>query len=173
MIISHFIIAGFFILSTFFMPQQLTMPVKGAGRHDYNQQSYWAYPWGKSVVHKGVDIFAQKGTPVVSATDGILLSGGYSTVAGNYLLVLGPKWRVHYYAHLDSITKLRSRVIRKGQAIGTVGDSGNAKGKPCHLHYAIYTPIPYFWLADTGIQGWKKAFYLNPILYLNESSNND
>jgi murein DD-endopeptidase MepM/ murein hydrolase activator NlpD len=76
---------------------------------------------------------------------------------------------VHYYAHLDHSTKLNSCFIRKGQSIGTVGDSGNAKGKPCHLHYVIYTPIPYFWLADTGIQGWKKAFYLNPTPWLNAS----
>lgn len=158
-------------LAGFLMPQQLQMPVEQATIHDYNQASYWAYPWGKSVVHKGVDIFAKRGTPVISATHGLVISAGYNKVAGYYILILGPKWRMHYYAHLDSIKKNKSRLIHKGQPIGTVGDSGNARGKPCHLHYVIYTPIPYFWLADDGIMGWKKQFYLNPIPELNKSLN--
>jgi len=120
-------------------------------------------------VHKGVDIFATKGTPVVSATHGILLSSGYSIIAGNYILILGPKWRLHYYAHLDSINSDNPCLIKKGHPIGLLGDSGNAKGKPCHLHYVIYTSPPNFWLADKDIQGWKKMFYLNPIPYLEKS----
>ncbi len=165
----HIIWLHLVVLAGFLFPQQLQMPVKGAAIHDYNQASYWAYPWGKSVVHKGVDIFAKKGTPVVSATRGWVVTAGYSKVAGNYVLILGPKWRFHYYAHLDAIEKFESRFLKRGQPIGNVGDSGNAKGKPCHLHYAIYTPVPNFWLADHAIQGWKKAFYLNPIPWLNQN----
>ena len=167
MIIIQFIWIGAIVLAGYLMPQNLEIPVVDAQIHDYNQSSYWAYPWGKSVGHKGVDIFATKGMPVVSATHGILLSAGYSKVAGHYILILGPKWRMHYYAHLDNIEKVKNRLIHKGQPFGTVGDSGNAKGKPCHLHYAILTTIPYFWLADDSIMGWKKAWYLNPIPFLN------
>jgi len=159
------------LLAGFLIPQQLQMPVDQAAIHDYNQSSYWAYPWGKSVVHKGVDIFAKKGTPVIAATHGLVIAAGYNKVAGYYILIMGPKWRMHYYAHLDKIKKIKSRLIHKGQSIGTVEDSGNASGKPCHLHYVIYTPIPYFWLADDSIMGWKKQFYLNPIPELNKSFN--
>ena len=171
MIIINFIWVCLIVLAGFIMPQKLDIPVSGASSNDYNPNSYWAHPWGKSVVHKGVDIFALKGTPVVSATHGFIISSGYSKVAGNFILILGPKWRVHYYAHLDSIENINSRFIHKGRLLGTVGDSGNAKGKPCHLHYVIVTLLPYFWLADEDIQGRKKMFYLNPIPYLEASMN--
>ena len=40
------------------------IPVKGATINDWNSESFWHYPWGKSVVHHGIDIFAKKGTSV-------------------------------------------------------------------------------------------------------------
>lgn len=154
------------ILFGFLWPQNLQMPVKGATRADYNANSFWFYPWGKSVTHKGVDIFAEQGRPVVSSTSGIVLYTGNLKIGGNVVLILGPKWRLHYYAHLRDI-KTRSLAIKKrGSTIGTVGDTGNAKGKPPHLHYTIITPIPYPWLIDKDRQGWKKMFFLNPIDYL-------
>jgi hypothetical protein len=39
------------------LPQKFTMPVEGATKSSYNEKSFWYYPWGKSVTHKGVDIF--------------------------------------------------------------------------------------------------------------------
>ena len=48
----------------FLIPQNLKMPVKGATKSDYNSKSFWFYPWGKSVTHKGIDIFAKKGTEI-------------------------------------------------------------------------------------------------------------
>ena len=48
-------------------PERLQIPVAGAGTQDWNPHSYWAYPWGKSVVHKGIDIFAKRGTPTLAA----------------------------------------------------------------------------------------------------------
>jgi len=50
--------------------------------------------------------------------------------------------------------------------IGTVGATGNAKGKSPHLHYSMTTIVPYPWRIDFAKQGWKKMFYLNPIDYL-------
>jgi hypothetical protein len=46
--------------------------------------------------------------------------------------------------------------------LGAVGDTGNARGKPPHLHYAVVTMIPYPWRADDSTQGYRKAFYLDP-----------
>lgn len=152
----------------FLIPQSYRMPVKGATIKSYAQNSYWAYPWGKSVTHKGVDIFAKKRTPIYSATYGIVLFKGQIKMGGNVVLVLGPKWRLHYYAHLDSITTGMFSLVSKSAQIGTVGATGNAAGKPPHLHYAIKTIVPYPWRIDGSIQGWKKMFYLNPISYLNE-----
>jgi murein DD-endopeptidase MepM/ murein hydrolase activator NlpD len=50
--------------------------------------------------------------------------------------------------------------------VGTVGDSGNARGKPPHLHYAIVTLLPYPWRITGQTQGWKKAFFLDPGAWL-------
>jgi len=145
------------------------MPVEGATRKSYSQNSFWAYPWGKSVTHKGVDIFAKKGTDVHPATAGIVLYRGKNSRGGNVVFILGPKWRIHYYAHMQDINTHMFSIVGKKSIIGTVGITGNAKGKPPHLHYTIKTVIPYFWRADKNIQGWKKTLFLNPIPYLNES----
>jgi len=148
------------------IPQDLKMPVAGATHTDYNQNSYWAYPWGTSVTHKGVDVFASKGTRLNSATKGIVLKSGTQSKGGKYVLVLGPKWRIHYYAHLHSINCKAGQFVDTSKQIGTVGNSGNAVNKPDHLHYVIASLIPYTWKIDNSIQGWKKMFYLNPIEYL-------
>lgn len=148
------------------IPQSFTNPVEGASRSSYNAKSFWYYPWGKSVTHKGVDIFANKGTNVFSSTSGLILYSGQLEMGGNVVLILGPKWRLHYYAHLESIQTSSLKWVGKSDIIGTVGTSGNAAGKPPHLHYSILTPIPYVWLMDGDIQGWQKGFYLNPIPFL-------
>lgn len=157
------------LLIGFLIPHSYRMPVEGATIKSYSQDSYWAYPWGKSVTHKGVDIFAEKGTAIHSATYGIVLYKGQIEMGGNVVLVLGPKWRLHYYAHLESITTGMLSFLTKRSQIGTVGSTGNAVGKPPHLHYSIKTIIPYPWLVDKSIQGWKKMFYLNPIPFINQS----
>jgi murein DD-endopeptidase MepM/ murein hydrolase activator NlpD len=157
------------ILAGYLIPQQLQMPVQGASIQSYAQNSYWAYPWGKSVTHKGVDIFAKRGTEINSATNGIVIFKGQIKLGGNVVMVLGPKWRLHYYAHLDSIQTGMFSIVSHSTPIGTVGTTGNAQGKPPHLHYTVKTIFPYPWRIDNSIQGWRKMFYLNPIVYLNES----
>ena len=44
--------------------------------NDWNQNTFWDEPWGKSGVHKGIDIFAKEGTPVLSSTDGVVIYKG-------------------------------------------------------------------------------------------------
>lgn len=156
------------LLIGFLIPQNLKMPVKGASKSDYHPESFWFYPWGKSVTHKGVDIFAKKGTEINSSTHGLVLYAGEISMGGKVVLILGPKWRLHYYAHLDEIKSSSLSFVTKNTTIGTVGSSGNAVGKSPHLHYSILTMIPYIWKIDSDKQGWKKMFYLNPIDYLKE-----
>ncbi len=153
----------------FLIPQNLKMPVQGASSADYNDQSFWFYPWGQSVTHKGVDIFAKKGTVIHSSTTGIVVYSGDISIGGNSVIVLGPKWRIHYYAHLDELNTSSLSFVTKNSKIGTVGTSGNAAGKSPHLHYSIATIIPYVWRIDKSKQGWKKMFYLNPIEYLEKN----
>lgn len=161
-----FKVIGVLLILGFAIPQDLKMPVEGATASDYNSKSFWHYPWGTSVTHKGVDIFAKSGTSIFSSTRGVVLSTGTAGKGGNYVLILGPKWRLHYYAHLNAVNAKILQYVNASSEIGTVGASGNAKGKSPHLHYAIVTLIPYLWRMDADRQGWKKSFYLNPISYL-------
>lgn len=164
------ILLGFLaiLIMGFLIPQNLEMPVQGASKSDYNSKSFWFYPWGRSVTHKGVDIFAKTGTTINSSTSGIVLYSGEIGMGGKFVAILGPKWRLHYYAHLDKIKTTPFSFVSKKSTIGTVGTSGNAAGKSPHLHYAIATFVPYVWRIDFDKQGWKKMFYLNPIKYIEE-----
>lgn len=154
------------LLIGFLIPQNLVMPVKGATKSDYHPESFWYYPWGKSVTHKGVDVFAKKGTAIHSSTSGLVLYSGKIRMGGNIVVVIGPKWRFHYYAHLNQLKASPFSLVTKKSIIGTVGTSGNAAGKSPHLHYSIVTLFPYVWRIDSERQGWKKMFFLNPIAYL-------
>ncbi len=143
------------------------IPVKGATTKDWNKNSYWYYPWGKSVTHKGIDIFAKKGTDVLAAHKGLVISTCKNKYGGNYIVVLGAKWRLTYYAHLDKIETKNFSFVKQGKIIGKVGDTGNAKGKAPHLHFSVISIIPKLGNIDSSIQGWKKMFYLNPVEYFN------
>jgi peptidoglycan LD-endopeptidase LytH len=153
------------------IPQQFNMPVEGATRSSYNINSFWYYPWGKSGSHKGVDIFAKTGTNVKASVSGVIIFSGEIERGGKVVLLLGPKWRLHYYAHLNDVHVHTLDFIKGNKQIGTVGNTGNAINKPPHLHYAIVSIVPYFWRADAGREGWKKMFYLSPISFLQELPN--
>ncbi|WNJ18454.1 M23 family metallopeptidase [Pontibacter sp. G13] len=155
------------LLFGFLFSAEIINPVKGASQADYHPESFWYYPWGKSVVHKGVDIFGKKGKPVLAATGGWIVFARELGMGGNVLIVLGPHWQLHYYAHLDEFKVARFDWVSQGEEIGTVGNSGNAFGKAPHLHYTIWSMIPYPWLMDEAPQGWKKCYILDPVKRLN------
>jgi murein DD-endopeptidase MepM/ murein hydrolase activator NlpD len=150
----------------FLIPEPKIIPVQGATETDWNKDTFWYEPWGSSGVHKGVDIFAPKGRSVIASTNLLVLYRGSFKKGGRVIVALGPKWRAHYFAHLDSIDNGAGIFISAGSKIGTVGDSGNAKGKPPHLHYSLASLIPRPWAIDGSTQGYQKALYINPIIYL-------
>jgi peptidoglycan LD-endopeptidase LytH len=158
----------FIIIIGFLIPQNFIIPVENATKDNWDSETFWYFPWGQSIVHKGVDIFAEEGRNVLAATGGIVVSVGKTGNGGNIIYVLGSKWRVHYYAHLQVVETSLLSFVSMGQVIGKVGKTGNAITTPSHLHYSIETYIPYPWRWDSDIMGWKKMFYLNPTDYLNE-----
>ncbi|MHA0038888.1 M23 family metallopeptidase [Deinococcus sp. PESE-13] len=90
--------------------------------------------------HEGIDIFAPRDTPIRATTEGIVLNVGPNTLGGRTVMILGPGGQRHYYAHLDRYPALTAgEWVNSGDVVGYVGDSGNAKGTPTHLHYGIYT----------------------------------
>jgi murein DD-endopeptidase MepM/ murein hydrolase activator NlpD len=89
--------------------------------------------------HEGVDIFAKAGTPVISASDGIVAGVGETALGGRVVWV----WDVsrgarYYYAHLQEQLVTAGTFVRAGQTLGTVGNTGNARTTAPHLHFGIY-----------------------------------
>ena len=150
------------------LPEDPVIPVVGASSADWNKDSFWYDPWGSSGVHKGIDIFAGKGEQLNSATYGLVLFSGDIKKGGLVTAILGPKWRVHYYAHLDSLDVSAFEWVSRNEKIGRVGDTGNAKGKQPHVHYSILSLFPRPWDFSTENQGWKKMFYVDPANWLSK-----
>lgn len=147
-------------------PGPLTQPVLGASARDWNPRTLWRAPWGASGVHKGIDIFARHGETVMAAQSGLVLWRGSLAQGGKAILVVTPRGWLHYYAHLSRIQTRPGAWVVPGEPIGEVGDTGNAKGKSPHLHYAVLTLAPRPWEATLETQGWKRMFYRNPGLLL-------
>lgn len=144
------------------IPERPIVPVADASARDWHPRSFWYEPWGRSGVHKGIDIFAPHGRAVVAPTDGLVIYRGYVARGGNVVLMLGPKWRLHYFAHLASIEVTRGEFLRQATRLGSVGDTGNAAGKPPHLHYAVLSLWPRPWAYSSAPQGWKQLFFIDP-----------
>lgn len=146
----------------FLIPESARIPVERATKSDWNPKSFWYEPWGKSGVHKGIDIFAPTGRAVVAPVHGLVVFRGHLGIGGNVVAVLGPKWRIHYFAHLQSSSVFLLQPVAPGTLLGKVGTSGNAAGKSPHLHYAILQLIPRIWAATKQTQGWKRMFFIDP-----------
>jgi murein DD-endopeptidase MepM/ murein hydrolase activator NlpD len=101
----------------------------------------WQAPRGVGRKHEGQDIFAPKGTPVLSATSGYIFNIGENNLGGQTVSVISKGGRIYYYAHLDSYArgiKIGDRVTTRS-VLGYVGTTGNAQGTPPHLHFGVYT----------------------------------
>lgn len=114
------------------------MPVQGASPRRLTDQ--WGAPRSGGRRHQGIDIFAPCGTPVLSATEGIVFTVGENALGGQIVRVLGPGGNWHYYAHLSRYGDVtRGDRVQPGTVLGYVGQTGNARGTPCHLHYGVYS----------------------------------
>lgn len=118
-------------------PQALAIPVDGVGPRALRDT--WHAPRSNGRRHEGIDIFAPRGTAVRAATEGVILRVGTNRLGGRVVWVLGPAGQRHYYAHLARFADVfRGQRVAAGTLLGYVGDTGNARGTPPHLHYAIY-----------------------------------
>ncbi|HEX8621585.1 MAG TPA: M23 family metallopeptidase [Allosphingosinicella sp.] len=145
-------------------PTGLAIPVAGV-KADQLQDTYTQSRSGGARVHNAIDIMAPNGTPVVAAAPGTVEKLFFSKGGGGitaYVRSGDGKW-MFYYAHLQAYAPglHEGQAIRQGDAIGTVGSTGNANPAGPHLHFAINrmaegekwydgTPInPYPLLAGT------------------------
>jgi murein DD-endopeptidase MepM/ murein hydrolase activator NlpD len=118
-------------------PSNIRVPVQGVSPSQLRDS--WGAPRSGGRHHQGIDIFAPRGREIVSSTRGIIVTVGTNTLGGRIVRVLGPGGYWHYYAHLERFADIRAGdIIGEGRVLGYVGDSGNARGTPPHLHYGIY-----------------------------------
>lgn len=117
----------------------LLMPVKGVPVRAVADT--WKAPRSARRLHEGQDIFARRGASVVSATQGIVVRIGENTLGGHTVSVLGSGGRYYYYAHLDRYEPALAvgDLVEPGSVLGYVGNTGNARTTPPHLHFGVYS----------------------------------
>ena len=130
----------------------LGFPVQGAGNEAI--RSRWgADRDGGRRRHEGIDIFAPRGTPAVAAVDGRVINVGETGLGGRVVWLHDPDRNQNlYYAHLDRQAATEGEEVRQGDTLGFVGNTGNARTTPPHLHFGIYrrgegaiNPFPFVW----------------------------
>jgi len=127
------------------------------GRDSRAIRSEWGDPRGGGRRHEGVDIFAPRGTPVLAATDGVIVSVRNTPIGGKVVWMRPDGEDLElYYAHLDRQDVLPGQRVSAGDRIGLVGNTGNARGTSPHLHFGVYRNggrvaiNPDTWLARTS-----------------------
>ena len=129
----------------------LDFPVLGGDRRDIG--SFFGDPRdGGRRKHHGVDIFAKRHTPIVSPVAGNVRFAGEKGLGGRVVWLRdSERGQTLYFAHLQDIYVRDNQRIEIGDTLGTVGNTGNARTTPPHLHFGIYKngPIdPYYFVAS-------------------------
>lgn len=114
-----------------------TFPVLGP--HDYGGAAARFGAPRSGHTHQGQDVLARCGTPLVAARGGKVLYSQWDDAGGNYVVIDGRGTANDFvYMHLAEPSLLKpGEVVRTGQPIGIVGDTGDASG--CHLHFEIWS----------------------------------
>lgn len=123
-------------LSTAF--SSLPMPVAGLTGRDIHDSFGFPRDGGRRR-HRGIDIFAPRGTAVVAVVDGYLSYIGDQNKGGRCVWLVNEEGYSFYYAHLDRWAPgiYEGMEVSKGDLIGFVGTTGNAVGTPPHLHFQV------------------------------------
>jgi murein DD-endopeptidase MepM/ murein hydrolase activator NlpD len=158
---------GRFTLSLRVIPT-LAFPVQNGHESDIGS-GFGAPREGGARRHHGIDIFARRGTPAIAASDAIVSHVGTSDLGGKVVWLRDRRGNALYYAHLDRYHVAEGARVRPGDTIGFVGNTGNARTTPPHLHFGIYQrgegPVDPWWFvhrprggpvrlaADTAVLG--------------------
>jgi murein DD-endopeptidase MepM/ murein hydrolase activator NlpD len=119
----------------------------------------WGYARAGGRSHQGIDLFAARGTPVVAVADGTLFNVGWNGLGGWRLWVRDASGNGFYYAHMDAYSPAarEGAAVTRGTVLGYVGDTGDARGTPTHLHFEVHPggggPVPPYPI----VTGWPRA----------------
>ncbi|HEX9951425.1 MAG TPA: M23 family metallopeptidase [Rubricoccaceae bacterium] len=114
----------------------LLMPV--VGFDPSRLQDSFTSPRSGGRTHNSIDMPAPRGTPLVAVTDGTVTRTTWNALGGRTLYLRSADGQTdYYYAHMDSYAPgiTEHVVVRRGDALGTVGSTGNARGP--HLHFQV------------------------------------
>lgn len=123
---------------------RLRFPIEGG-----ELTSPFGYRWGK--FHKGLDIAAAVGTPILACADGrVMFTGTRKRFRryGNTVLIHHGDGVYTYYAHVDKILVRKNQKVRSGQRIATIGNTGRSTGPHLHLEVRVenqmFNPLAHF-----------------------------
>ena len=111
---------------------------------------------GGKALHRGVDIGAAQGTPVMAVQDGRVVSAGYDGDYGLCVVIQDDKGYQSRYAHCDRLYVSAGQEVERGARIAAVGSTGSSTGVHLHLevlHNGSYLN-PYFFV-DSGGDGYQ------------------
>ena len=116
---------------------QLFVPVDGVRVSEIADT--WGGPRSGGRRHEGQDLFAPTGTPIRSATEGYVWRIAQRSLGGLTVTIVGGGGRRYYYAHLSSYADIEEgQRVTPETVIGYVGNTGNARTTPPHLHLGVY-----------------------------------
>ena len=109
-------------------------PAKGwlSSRFGYRKSPFT----GKKEFHKGLDISARMGAPIVASADGIVSFSGWDRGYGRVVAIKHGYGLKTKYAHLKKSLVKKGQYVKRGETIGLVGKSGRTTGS--HLHYEVH-----------------------------------
>lgn len=123
---------------TYWIPLEMSGSIQI--RKDPYGSGFFGAPRGGGRSHRGVDLVARMGTPVLASKSGIAFIGRKKNGMGRYVEVKHPDGSKTVYGHLKTIAIRDRRPIRRGRILGNVGKSGNAARRLIqpHLHFEVW-----------------------------------
>ena len=112
-------------------------PVAGPSSWSNDWHAYRPCPYPH--LHRGLDIFAAPGTPTVATEDGRVTQIVSNAISGLAVEIQDRSGIQYFYAHLSAFARglHTGQLVRQGQVLGFVGNTGNAAGGAYHLHFEI------------------------------------
>lgn len=141
------------------LPSGLIIPVAGVTSEQLLDT--FSAARGDGRVHDAIDIAAAKGTAVLAVANGRVLKLFQSQAGGTTIYQLSADEKfIYYYAHLDRYADglHEGRIVKQGETIAYVGDTGNAGAGNYHLHFSI--------AMTSDPKRWWEGTYINPYLLL-------
>jgi hypothetical protein len=126
----------------------LAFPVEGGRESDIGSR-FGAPRDGGERSHHGIDIFKPRGTPVLAGAPGYVRRVETTPRGGRVVWLRDDRGNSLYYAHLDRQHVNEGMRVEAGDTVGFVGNTGNARTTPPHLHFGIYRrgegPVDPWW----------------------------